>query len=148
MERLAVFPATRDALRNGYFLATFSRCSSKEVKVNGEKWNRHCCWTVECCPIRSRNASCKLVVTTCPRDTLFTSQCVSPLPVSRARFRKEIKCVWPKNASSTRSRHDGEKRGRVDISLTTRPRSFTIILFLTFPEHTVTKTNTDHGDKL
>jgi len=34
----------------------------------------------------------KLVVT-CPRDTLFTSQCMSQLPVSRACFRKEIKCV-------------------------------------------------------
>lgn len=52
----------------------FQRYSSKEIKVNGEKWShrtRCLFWTVNCCSIPSRNASYKLVVITCPRDTFF-----------------------------------------------------------------------------
>lgn len=71
-----------------------ARHSSKEIKVNGEKWNRRMrwpCWTIDRWPDAIERRESLVVVTMCPCDTLFTSQCAPLLP--RACFRKEIKCV-------------------------------------------------------
>jgi len=99
----------------------FQRHSSREIKVNDEKWNRRYAiplLDLDCCAILSRNASCKLVVITCPRDTFFTCNVYHNCECREFVSVRKLN-VWKKNASSTRSRNDfnGGKRERVSISL-------------------------------
>lgn len=133
-------PATSDALCNAIF-SSGTQHFSKEIKVNGEKRNRQMrwpYWTVD-------TASCKLVVTTCPRDTLFTSQMYAH-NCQRCELVSERKLnVWTTNVSATKS------RGTISTEKNERKSQYLFTLgalrSLYFSPFQNTKIENNHDDK-